>query len=498
MPPVDVCVVVEGSYPYVRGGVAKWTHDLLLGLPDITFALVTLVPDAEFTAEDKYPVPPNVLERHDVYLFGDTPHGQHRESSRKLKKQLEEMHDIPAATRCPYFHDVLDQMNKEGQTAFSLQTSRSSWELLTKLYEQRKRQISFLDYFWSWRATHGPIFRLIDAPLPDARVYHALSTGYAGLLAAVARHRMECGMVLTEHGIYVRERQMEISQAEWIFTEPREGSSYTPREPFFKRWWREQYQFLASLAYDTADRVVALQGYNARHQVAAGARVETLVTIGNGVDVPRFAPLRAPRDWSNRPFRVGFIGRVVPIKDVITFLQAIAVASEEIELEAFILGPTDEDPAYFQECLSQQELLGIEKVAHFKGAVSVEAWLPDLDVTVLTSLSESQPLAILEGWAAGIPSIATDVGACREMIEGVEGEDALLGPAGIITAVASPGATAAAIVALARDPGRHSSMTASGIARVERYYQLEGVFNAYRQLYREVAAMAEPPKAKGA
>jgi glycosyltransferase involved in cell wall biosynthesis len=282
---------------------------------------------------------------------------------------------------------------------------------------------------------------------------------------------------------------MEISQAEWIFTEPREGSSYTPREPFFKRWWREQYQFLASLAYDTADRVVALQGYNARHQVAAGARPETLVTIGNGVDVPRFAALRAPRDWKDRPFRVGFVGRVVPIKDVITFLQAIAIACEEIELQAFILGPTDEDPAYFQECLAQQELLGIQGVAHFQGSESVEAWLPDLDVTVLTSLSESQPLAILEAWAAGIPAVATDVGACREMLEGVEGEDALLGPAGLITPVASPAATAEALVALARDPGRHASMTASGIARVERYYQLEGVFNAYRQQYKEVAAL---------
>jgi glycosyltransferase involved in cell wall biosynthesis len=55
--------------------------------------------------------------------------------------------------------------------------------------------------------------------------------------------------------------------------------------------------------------------------------------------------------------------------------------------------------------------------------------------------------------------------------------------------VASPAATAEALVALARDPGRHASMTASGIARVERYYQLEGVFNAYRQQYKEVAAL---------
>ena len=66
-----------------------------------------------------------------------------------------------------------------------------------------------------------------------------------------------------------------------------------------------------------------------------------------------------------------------------------------------------------------------------------------LDVVVLTSLSEGQPLVILEAYAAGLPVVATYVGACRELIEGGDEADRALGPSGIVTRVANPAETAA-------------------------------------------------------
>ena len=30
---VDVCIIVEGSYPYVAGGVSSWVHDLIRACP---------------------------------------------------------------------------------------------------------------------------------------------------------------------------------------------------------------------------------------------------------------------------------------------------------------------------------------------------------------------------------------------------------------------------------------------------------------------------------
>jgi glycosyltransferase involved in cell wall biosynthesis len=95
---------------------------------------------------------------------------------------------------------------------------------------------------------------------------------------------------------------------------------------------------------------------------------------------------------------------------------------------------------------------------------------------------------LLEGWAAGVPAVTTDVGACREMVDGRDGEDALLGPSGMVTPVATPEETARAIVALARDPERHAAMASAGAERTFRYYRQEYVYEAYRELYTDLGA----------
>ena len=44
IPPVDVCIILEGTYPYVSGGVAQWTHDLIQQQQHLTFHLVCILP----------------------------------------------------------------------------------------------------------------------------------------------------------------------------------------------------------------------------------------------------------------------------------------------------------------------------------------------------------------------------------------------------------------------------------------------------------------------
>jgi len=57
--------------------------------------------------------------------------------------------------------------------------------------------------------------------------------------------------------------------------------------------------------------------------------------------------------------------------------------------------------------------LGLEGKVHFLGFQNIQDILPQLGLMVLTSISEAQPLVILEAWAAGTPVISTDVGSCR-------------------------------------------------------------------------------------
>ena len=103
---------------------------------------------------------------------------------------------------------------------------------------------------------------------------------------------------------------------------------------------------------------------------------------------------------------------------------------------------------------------------------------------MLTSISEAQPLAILEAFAAGVPCITTDVGACREQIEGGSAEDRSLGQAGRVVPFADAEALASAAIELLSSPDTWRTCQAAGIARVEQYYSQSAMLDAYRAVYR--------------
>jgi glycosyltransferase involved in cell wall biosynthesis len=179
---------------------------------------------------------------------------------------------------------------------------------------------------------------------------------------------------------------------------------------------------------------------------------------------------------------------VVPIKDVISFIQACNLAMADVALDVRIIGPTGEDPAYVCRCLTLVETLGLASSVVFTGPRPAHLIYSDLDVVVLTSFSEGQPLVILEAYAAGLPVIATDVGACREMIEGRSAADRLLGPSGVVTRVGTAGETAAALVRLARDPALRRRLGMAGRKRVLGFYRRQDMIESYRGLYRDMVS----------
>ncbi|MFO0069510.1 MAG: GT4 family glycosyltransferase PelF, partial [Alphaproteobacteria bacterium] len=220
---------------------------------------------------------------------------------------------------------------------------------------------------------------------------------------------------------------------------------------------------------------------NQKPQLEDGADPSKMLVIANGVNIGHYAALTHPRSASAT---VALIGRVVPIKDIKTFLRACAIIKQEIpDFFAYILGPTDEDEGYYEECLTLVKLLGLDDHVEFTGRVAVEEYLLKIDLMVLTSISEAQPLVMLEAGAAGIPIVATDVGACREIIEGLPEESPALGAGGIVTPLASPVATAEAILTLLADPTRYEAASRAIKQRIAEYYN-EGAQNqSYRNLY---------------
>ena len=117
------------------------------------------------------------------------------------------------------------------------------------------------------------------------------------------------------------------------------------------------------------------------------------------------------------------------------------------------------------------------------GRVDVAAWYGKLDILLLSSISEGQPFVVLEAMASKRPVVSTDVGSCRELIEGI-GDG--VGPAGEIVPVMSPNAMARTILRLAQQLPLLRQMGENGWRRVDRFYREEDFLKAYRDLYEEV------------
>jgi glycosyltransferase involved in cell wall biosynthesis len=79
--------------------------------------------------------------------------------------------------------------------------------------------------------------------------------------------------------------------------------------------------------------------------------------------------------------------------------------------------------------------------------------------------------------------VSTDVGSCRQLVEGLDGEDRALGTAGRVVRIADPQQLAEAALELLGDRAAWRGAQAAGIARVERYYTDTLMFDRYREVY---------------
>lgn len=490
-PIADVCLLLEGTWPYVRGGVSSWIHQLILGLPELTFSVLFIGGQRQAYEKRRYEVPPNVVHIEEVFLEeswqkpGPKPAG-HQPSFDELDGLFRYLHH-PDKPQPELGAQVLDALAVGRIRLDDVLRSRASWEALTDGYRQHCADPSFVNYFWTLRTMQSPLLMLADVArrMPRARVLHSISTGYAGIVGSILKHRWQCSFLLSEHGIYTKERKIDLAQASWIAETNNEAlnDSLDTGSGYIRMLWVRFFERLGYLIYDSADRIIALYDGNRQRQIKDGANPSRTQVIPNGINLDQWTEVLAGRSPGIAPV-VGLIGRVVPIKDVKTFLRAMrGVVTVMPEVQGWIVGPEEEDPEYVAECRSLVVSLGLEQQVRFLGFQRIQEILPQLGLMVLTSISEAQPLVILEAWAAGTPVVSSDVGSCRELIEGGDAADRDLGRAGEVVAIADPQATAQAIIELLRDHSRWTAAQAVGLARVHRYYSEELMIGRYRALY---------------
>jgi glycosyltransferase involved in cell wall biosynthesis len=310
--------------------------------------------------------------------------------------------------------------------------------------------------------------------LPEATIYHACITGHASDAAARAADEHGRPMLLTEHGLAWRE-------AGWI-------SGCNPHGQLLPKADRARVArrvgTQAHAAYARADAITSVCSVNLAAQRRMGApRARSLL-------IPNPAPEASLAQTAPKPgrFTVGFVGRVVPIKDLLTLIRAAALVRGELPAADFVIvGPLDHDPAYAHRCRELVGSLDLAEAVTFVGEADPADWYHRFDALALTSRSEAQPLVLLEAMAAGLPSVATRVGGCPELL-GEQGRAHRSSVAGLLVPPADPRATADAILALGRDPQLRQRLGAAGRERARQHHGAAHVWGTYHGLYERVAA----------
>jgi polysaccharide biosynthesis protein PelF len=498
VPQADIGLILEGTYPYVRGGVSSWVHQIIQGLSEFTFALIFVGDKADSYPEMQYELPKNVVDLKCIYIMADEAESKltARRGSKKAFTQVRRMHDYfsnrNSRKNQPAFAEVMRHICElKNLDLDDFLYSEQSWSFITERYQQSASESSFIDYFWTVRAMHRPIFALINSldKAVDAKVYHTLSTGYAGLYGVMLHHLHNKKLILTEHGIYTKERKIDLSQVDWIEdAEDVFSDSSNSEFSYLRRMWIRSFETLGRIVYDVADPILSISEINKQRQIADGAAAEKTRVIANAVNLEKLQPQRAKRP-DEIPLVIGFIGRVVPIKDVKTFIRAMRnVCFELPTAQAWIIGGEEEDPDYAEECRDMIASLHLNEQIVYKGFCDVKEILPQLGCVVLSSISEGLPLVILEAFACGIPVISTDVGACRELIEGGAEEDKALGLAGAVVSIANAEQLAVEMVNVLSDQDRWLQLSAAAEQRADKFFGEPVLFDSYRSIYRKALA----------
>ena len=470
---MKVCIVAEGCYPYVVGGVSGWINSMLKSFPNVEFILLAIVANRSLRGKFVYELPENLTQVYEVYLDDCEWEGGGKKSGKKVHLSHKERDELlnMVLNRETNWGVIFDLFHKKNLSVDELLMGPDFFEIVRECYNRKYPNIVFSDFLWTMRSIYLPLFRIMKMDVPKADLYHCVVTGYAGVLGSMAKHFHGSSLLISEHGIYTREREEELIKADWV-------------KGVYKNIWIEQFKKMSFLAYEKADIVTCLYERAKSLQIELGCPEEKIRVTPNGIRADTFEGIPGKTEDDAQYINAGAVLRVTPIKDVKTMIQAFAFAKKSVpELKLWIMGPTDEDKAYAQECFELVKALEVEDV-EFTGRVNVKDYLGKMDFTLLTSISEGQPLTILESYAAHKPVIATDVGNCQELIYG---NDDGFGPAGILTHIMNIEEIAQAMITMSEDQEERERMGEAGYKRVNAFYRIEQMKDVYRGIYRELS-----------
>ena len=230
----------------------------------------------------------------------------------------------------------------------------------------------------------------------------------------------------------------------------------------------------------SADVVVVVSDYLKQSLRDMKFPAERIVRIHNGVDMGRFTPsstgrLRAELRCQNGTKLIGMVANLRESKGYEYFIQAARKVTEAMPQTRFVaIGEIDQEIGKpLQDLVKQMSLQ--DRFFFLRFREDVPDILSDLDLFVLSSLSEGFSLATVEAMAAEKPVIVTRSGGPQEIVED--------GRTGYLTPPADPEALAEKICELLANPKRAAALAQMARAKVASTFTLERMICEYERLY---------------
>ncbi|MFF0965680.1 GT4 family glycosyltransferase PelF [Streptomyces sp. NPDC003703] len=468
--PARVTLLTEGTYPHSHGGVSVWCDQLVTGMPDLAFDVLAV------TGTGREPLvwelPPHVGSVLSVPMWGSPPGG--RPPRGRARRQL-------TADYERFLTALLDPGAEDGFAPALHALARAAAAGTLGPFLRGDRAVAVLSAVWNRpglvvreaRPTvHDALtatgllehaLRPLAAPPPHTGVAHAVSGGVAVLpgLAALEQHGVP--LLLTEHGVYLRERFL--------------GYRTAPYRWPVKAVVLGFFRLLAEETYRRAALITPGNRYNRLWEEEGGADPEAIRTVYNGVDPAAFPPAGPEPEVPT----LSWAGRVDPIKDLETLIRAFALVRAELpEARLRLFGGTPRGgEAYRERCEALAAELGQGDAVRFEGRVDdIKDAYAAGNVVMLSSISEGFPFTLIEAMSCGRATVSTDVGGVREAV----------GDAGLVVPPRDPAAMAAAALRLLGDAGRRAAMGEAARLRVIEQFTLRRTIETFRSIYLELSA----------